>query len=197
MNQFSLPDKTLRLLAAQINLNGTFNHICRIQNTNQSLTFQLQIERNCRDTLIIVVMGDEKHSLTVYDIDQETHLVLADFIECAINGRMDTAEPALPRTNAKSVEGNLLLDNQQYQQLCQLVSTGGTLLLDLGLDKPVSLAVHRTRSCRGITAIMAISESCPLTLCFTAYGNDQQSIDRLLQSLKHLVMSVATASHAA
>ena len=193
MNRFVLPDKTLHLLAAQVNLNGTFNHTCRSQNTNQPLTFQLQVERSPGETLLIVVMNDERHSLTVYENDRYTHLVLADFIECSANSHMDTAKPAIPRVSAESVERGQLLDEQQHQQLLQLVHNGGALLLDVGLDQPVSLAVHRTRSRTGITAILATSELCALTVCFTAYGNDQHSAERLLQSLSHLVASATAA----
>ncbi|WP_278939449.1 hypothetical protein [Pseudomonas helleri] len=197
MNRFVLPDKTLHLLAAQVNLNGMFNHTCRSQNTNQPLTFQLQVERSPGETLLIVVMNNERHSLTVYDNDRYTHLVLADFIECSVNSHMDTAEPAVPRIGAESVERGRLLDDQQLQQLSQLIRNGGALLLDVGLDDPVSLAVHRTRNRTGITAILATGETYALTSCFTAYGHDQHSFDRLLQSLNHLVASATAAKHVA
>ncbi|WP_350576338.1 hypothetical protein [Pseudomonas sp. HY2-MNA-CIBAN-0224] len=193
MNSFVLPDKTLHLLAAQVNLNGTFNHTCRSQNTNQLLTFQLQVERSPGETLLIVVMNDERHSLTVYDNDRYTHLVLADFIECSVNSHMDTAEPAVPRISAESVERGQLLDDQQLHQLHQLVRNGGALLLEVGLDAPVNLTVHRTRNRSGITAILTTSDLCALTACFTAYGNDQHSAERLLQALNHLVASATAA----
>ena len=193
MNRFVLPNKTLHLLAAQVNLNGTFNHTCRSQNTNQPLTFQLQVERSPGETLLIVVMNDERHSLTVYDNDRYTHLVLADFIECSVNSHMDTAEPAVPRISAESVERGQLLDDQQLQQLHQLVRNGGALLLEVGLEAPVNLTVHRTRNRSGITAILTTSDLCALTACFTAYGNDQHSTERLLQALNHLVASATAA----
>lgn len=193
MNRFVLPDKTLHLLAAQVNLNGTFNHTCRSQNTNQLLTFQLQVERSPGETLLIVVMNDERHSLTVYDNDRYTHLVLADFIECSVNSHMDTVEPAVPRIIAESVERGQLLDDQQLHQLHQLVRNGGALLLEVGLDAPVNLTVHRTRNRSGITAILTTSDLCALTACFTAYGNDQHSAERLLQALNHLVASATAA----
>ena len=193
MNRFVMPDKTLHLLAAQVNLNGTFNHTCRSQNTNQPLTFQLQVERSPGETLLIVVMNDERHSLTVYNNDRYTHLVLADFIECSVNSHMDTAEPAMPRISAESVERGQLLDDHQLQQLHQLVRNGGALLLEVGLDAPVNLTVHRTRNRSGITAILTTSDLCALTACFTAYGNDQHSTERLLQALNHLVASATAA----
>ena len=197
MNRFSLADKTLRLLAAQVNLNGTFRHSCCFKNTNLPLIFVLQVERGSSGTLFTIVSGAEKHSLTVYDPDKDTHLVLADFIESMANGRMDTAEPATPRVRAESIERGQLLDTHQQEQLHQLVRNGGSLLLDVGLDEAVSLAVHRTQSRKGITAILVAGDSCPRTQCFTAYGDDQHSLNRLLQSLNHLVPSAAPAALAA
>ena len=197
MNRFSFADKTLRLLAAQVNLNGTFHHSCRFKNTNLSLIFVLQVELSSSGTLFTVVSGDEKHSLTVHNPDKDTHLVLADFIESIANGRMDTAESATPRVHAESVDRGQLLDANQQELLQQLVRKGGSLLLDVGLDEAVSLAVHRTQSRKGITAILVAGDSCPRTQCFTAYGDDQHSFSRLLQSLDHLAASAAPAALAA
>jgi len=197
MNRFALADKTLRLLAAQVNLNGTFHHTCSFKNTNLPLIFVLQVERSSSSTLFTIVTGDEKHSLTVNDVDKDKHLMLADFIESIANGRMDTAEPATPRVRAESVERGQLLDANQQDQLHQLVRKGGSLLLDVGLDEAVSLAVHRTQSRKGITAILVAGDSCPRTQCFTAYGDDQHSFNRLLQSLDHLATSEAAAALAA
>lgn len=197
MNRFSLADKTLRLLAAQVNLNGTFNHSCSFKNTNPPLIFVLQVERSSTSTLFTIVTGDEKHSLTLNDADKDKHLVLADFIESIATGRMDTAEPAKPRVRAESVDRGQLLDANQQVQLHQLVRQGGSLKLDIGLDEAVSLAVHRTQSRKGITAILVAGDSCPRTKCFTAYGNDQHSFDRLVQSLNHLAASAAPAALAA
>ena len=197
MNRFSLADKTLRLLAAQVNLNGTFKHVCPLQNTNQPLTFNLQVERGPSSTHFTIITGVEKHSLTVQIPSKDTHLVLADFIESIANGRMDTAEPATPRVRAESVDRGQLLDTNQQEQLHQLVRDGGSLLLDVGLDEAVSLAVHRTQSRKGITAILVAGDTCPRTQCFTAYGDDQHSLNRLLQSLDHLAASAAPAALAA
>ena len=197
MNRFSLADKTLRLLAAQVNLNGTFHHSCSFKNTNLPLIFVLQVERGTSSTLFTIVSGDEKHSLTVCELGKETHLVLADFIESIANGRMDTAEPATPRVCAESVDRGQLLDTNQQEQLHQLVRNGGSLLLDVGLDEAVSLAVHRTQSRKGITVILVAGDSCPLTKCFTAYGDEQHSFNRLLQSIDHMVASAAPAALAA
>ena len=197
MNRFSLADKTLRLLAAQVNLNGTFNHSCSLKNNNQKLILMLQIERSSSSTLFTIVTGDEKHSLTVNGADKDKHLVLADFIESIANGRMDTAKPATPRVRAESVDPGQLLDANQQEQLLQLVRKGGSLLLDVGLDEALSLAVHRTQSRKGITAILVAGDSYPRTQCFTAYGDDQHSFNRLLQSLDHLVASAAPAALAA
>ena len=197
MNRFSLADKTLRLLAAQVNLNGTFNHSCTLKNTNLPLIFVLQVERSSTSTLCIIVTGDEKHSLTLNDADKDKHLVLADFIESIATGRMDTAEPATPRVHAESVDRGQLLDTHQQEQLHQLVRHGGSLLLDVGFDEDVRIAVHRTQSRSGITAIIVAGNTCPRTQCFTAYGDEQHSVVRLLQSLNHLAASVAPATHAA
>lgn len=197
MNRFSLADKTLRLLAAQVNLNGTFHHSCNFKNTNLPLIFVMQVERSSSGTLFTIDTADEKHSLTVYDPDKDTHLVLADFIESIATGRMDTAEPATPRVRAESVDLGQPLDANQQEQLHQLVRLGGSLKLDVGLDEAVSLAVHRTQSRKGITAILVAGDCCPRTQCFTAYGDDKHSFNRLLQSLNHLVASAAPAALAA
>lgn len=197
MNRFSLADKTLRLLAAQVNLNGTFHHSCSFKNTNLPLIFILQVERGSSATLFTLVTGDEKHSLTLNDADKDKHLVLADFIESIANGRMDTAEPATPRVRAESIDCGQLLDANQQEQLHQLVRNGGSLLLDVGLDEAVNLAVHRTQSRKGITAILVAGDSYPRTQCFTVYGDDQHSFNRLLQSLDHLAASAVPAALAA
>lgn len=197
MNRFSLADKTLRLLAAQVNLNGTFKHVCPLQNTNHPLTFDLQVERGPSSTHFTIITGAEKHSLTVHTPSKDTHLVLADFIESIAYGRMDTAEPATPRVTAESVDRGQLLDTHQQQQLHQLVRNGGSLLLDVGFDEDVRIAVHRTQSRSGITAIIVAGNTCPRTQCFTAYGDEQHSVDRLLQSLNHLAASVASTALAA
>ena len=197
MSRFSLADKNLRLLAAQVNLNGTFHHSCSFKNANLPLIFVLQVERSSSSTLFTVVAGDEKHSLTVHNPDKGTYLVLADFIESITNGRMDAAEPATPRARAQSADRGQVLDANQQEQLLQLVRKGGSLLLDAGLDEAVSLAVHRTQSRKGITAILVAGDSCPRTQCFTAYGDDQHSFNRLLQSLDHLVASATPAALAA
>ena len=197
MNRFSLADKTLRLLAAQVNLNGTFKHVCPLQNTNHPLTFDLQVERGPSSTHFTIITGVEKHSLTLHTPSRDTHLVLADFIESIANGRMDTAEPATPRATAESVDRGQLLDTHQQQQLHQLVRNGGSLLLDVGFDEDVRIAVHRTQSRTGVTAIIVAGNTYPRTQCFTAYGDEQHSVDRLLQSLNHLAASVAPAAHAA
>ena len=197
MNRLALTDKTLRLLAAQVNLNGTFNHSCSFKNTNLPLIFVLQVERGSTGTLFTSVSGDEKHSLTVHNPDKDTHLVLADFIESIATGRMDTAAPATPRVRAESVDRGQLLDANQQEHLHQLVLHGGSLKLDIGLDEAVNLAVHRTQSSKGITAILVAGDSCPRTQCFTAYGDDQHSLKRLLQSLDHLAASAVPAALAA
>lgn len=197
MNRFSLADKTLRLLAAQVNLNGTFKHVCPLQNTNHPLIFDLQVERIPSSTHFTIITGAEKHSLTVHTPSKDTHLVLADFIESIANGRMDTAEPATPRVRAESVDRGQLLDANQKAQLHQLVRNGGALLLDVGFDEDIRIAVHRTQSRSGITAIIVAGYTCPRTQCFTAYGDEQHSLDRLLQSLNHLAASVASTALAA
>lgn len=197
MNRFSLADKTLHLLAAQVNLSGTFHHSCTFKNTNLPWIFMLQVERSSTSTLFTIVTGDEKHSLTLNDADKDKHLVLADFIESIATGRMDTAEPATPRVTAESVDRGQLLDTHQQEQLHLLVRNGGSLLIDVGFDEDVRIAVHRTQSRTGITAIIVAGNTCPRTQCFTAYGNEQHSVDRLLQSLNHLAASVAPAAHAA
>ena len=197
MNRFSLADKTLRLLAAQVNLNGSFRHLCSFKNTNHPLIFVLEVERAPAETLFTVIIGDEKHSLTVCDSDHDTHLVLADFIESIANGRIDTAEPATPRNSAESVNCGQLLDSNQQEQLQQLVRKGGSLKLDIGLDEVVNLAVHRTPGRQGITAILATGDSSPRTQCFTTSGDDQRSYKQLLQSLEHLATSAVSAALAA
>lgn len=197
MNRFSLADKTLRLLAAQVNLNGTFRHLCSFKNTNLPLIFVLEVERTSSGALFTIVIADEKHSLTLCDPDHDTHLVLADFIESIANGRIDTADPATPRNSAESVDCGQLLDPNQQEQLHELVRKGGSLKLDIGLDDAVNLAVHRAPGRQGITAILATGDSSPRTQCFTTSGDDQRSYKQLLQSLEHLATSAASAALAA
>lgn len=197
MNNFSLEDRTLQLLAAQANLNGTFNHTCLSALTGHQLMFRFQVERNSATSTFTLELGGERHSITLPHDHSRIHLRLADFIEAVANGRVDTGEPAVPRITPQPVEAEALLDTEQCQQLRDLLRKGGLLSLDLGFELPLHVAVHRTRSRLGITAILSIGVRRPRTSCFTFYGHDSQAMERLVESILHLAAVATPAMQAA
>lgn len=198
MNNFTLPEDALTRLTAQVNMSGTFNHTVRSAYGRQQVNLKLRVERGPATTEATVIMGDERHSMTLVNDDPERHIQLADYIDAIANGRVDSATPAPARVTRLPLlpEPEPLLDATQEAALHLLVRRGGTLDLPITHEHPVRVAVHRTHSRTGITAIVSIGERRPRTSCFTVYGSHSSCYERLLQSVEHLAVSAAAKAAA-
>lgn len=186
MSRFSLSDKTLVMLQGQLRLNGTFQHCAKSAYSLDSLIFKLKVEQGAQEIAATVIVGGERHSLTLAKCATDNHHTLADFIDAIANGTVDTAIPAPPRVTALPAEPEPLLSTEQEGQLRHVIAKGGFLALEVGLERPVELAVHRTYNRPGITTILAIGTRMPRTVCFTSYEEPQQTYQRMVTSIQHL-----------
>lgn len=199
---FSLPEDALLRIAAQLNLNGTFNHTVRTPWNSHQVTFRLRIERGSDSTVARVEMGGQVHSITVANTDPCRHLLVADLIDAIANGRVDSAEPAPARVTRHPVlpEPDQLLTTEQLGRIKYLVRHGGFAALETGLANPINVAVHRAR--RRITAIVSIGTSRPRTSCFTVSdwahpGTDREATARLLAGIEQMHIAATAQQPAA
>lgn len=184
---FALPEDALLRIAAQINCTGKFHHTVRAPYNRQQVAFTLEVERGNFRTAAKVVMGGQTHSITVANNDDKRHLLVADLIDAIANGRVDSAEPAPPRVTCQPLvpEPDELLTTDQTGRIKYMVRHGGFASLDTGLANPINVAVHRTQTAQGITAIVSTGAAKPRTACFTVRGNDSDCLKRLLISIEH------------
>lgn len=199
MNTFTLSSRTLTLLAAQLNLNGSFNHSCRSTCARHSLLFRLKVERGPASTEATVELGGQRHSLTLpHDEPRPAHR-LADFVEAIANGRLESAEPAPARVLDGIVPEEVpLLDDDQVRQLRHVVQCGGFLDLHLGHAQPIRVAIHRNRPRPGITGILALGESRPHTILLANYeGSESKAYARIVEAVEHLSLAALPATGAA
>lgn len=197
MNNFRMGDRTLQLLATQTCLDGTFIHICRSPLSGDLLRFQFEVERNEETTTFTLELRGGRHTITLPNGDKRIHLHLAAAIEAIANGSVESGESPLPTGLPQPVEVEGLLSHEHLRQLQELVYEGGVLSFDLGLELPVHVAVHRTESRQGITAILSIGDGYPFTNCFTVYGDGNQAMERLVKSIAHLAAVTTSAVQAA
>ncbi|BCX67945.1 hypothetical protein [Pseudomonas izuensis] len=196
MSKFQLDNRTLLLLNAQVNLTETFSHVLRSAPKREALAFRLKVERGTTETIFVVELGSERHTLTLHN-EKKMHLKLADFIEEIANGPFDTSNSAdlLYLPHAKRKYGRL--DLQDKQRLFELIITGGTLGLDMGFDLPLHVAIHRTHTRPGVTTILSIGVKSPRTKCFTVCGTDSEIYGKVVESINHLAAAATPAAHAA
>jgi hypothetical protein len=196
MKKFKLDNRTLQLLNAQVNLSETFNHTLRSTPQREALSFRLKVERSTIDTLFTVELGSERHTLTLQN-EKKMHLKLADFIEEIANGPIDPSNTAdqvsLPHANRQYAR----FDVENRQRVFELVRTGGALILDMGFELPIHVAIHRTQTRPGITTIMSIGVKRPRTKCFTVCGTDAEIYEQVAESINHLAAVATPAAHAA
>lgn len=195
---FTLPEDALVRLTAQLNLNGTFNHTVRAPYSTLQVMFKLIVERGTETTNVTVVMGGERHSIAVQNNDPQRHVQVADLIDAIANGRVDSAEVAPARVTRLPMlpEPDALLSTEQAGRIKYMVRHGGFTALETGHELPINVAVHRTATTKGITAIVSIGNSKPRTSCFTVRGNDAECLKRLLVSIEHTHI-IATPRNAA
>lgn len=194
MRKFKIDNRTLALLSAQVNLSETFSHVLRATPQRQTLALRLKVERSKTDTHFTVELGSERHTLTLAN-SKKMHLKLADFIEEIANGPAEPSAELPPQLHAEREYG--VFCAQQREQVFGLVCIGGFLDLDLGFELPIRVAVHRTRTRTGITAVMSIGVKSPRTKCFTAYGSDVEMYEKVCESINHLSALATPAAHAA
>lgn len=191
MRKFKLSDSAMQLLAAQVHLNGTFNHSLRSVLLRHPLTLRLKVERSRADTLFTVEMGTERHSLTLPN-SKKAHLKLAALIEEIANGpsNLDDAASLLPLAE------NLVIDPAQEQHLYELVRSGGMLSLEVGYKQLIHVGIHHNQTRKGITAFMSTGSSQPRTTSFTLYGSDTEIFRWIIESIHHLATAATSAAHA-
>lgn len=184
---FALPEDALLRIAAQVNCTGKFHHTVRMPYARHQVAFTLTTERGPIHTSAIVEMGGQRHSITLNTANPQRFIELADFIDAIANGRVDSAEPAPPRVTCQPLvpEPDELLTTDQTGRIKYMVRHGGFASLDTGLANPINVAVHRTQTAQGITAIVSTGAAKPRTACFTVRGNDSDCLKRLLISIEH------------
>ncbi|WP_339079651.1 hypothetical protein [Pseudomonas sp. TMP9] len=184
---FTLPEDSLVRLNAQLNLTGTFNHVLRAPYSTLQVMLRLIVERSTEISAVTVEMGGQRHSITVYNNDHSRHMQVADFIDAIANGQVDSAEPAPARVTRMPVlpEPDELLSTDQLGRIKYMVRHGGSVALETGHDLPIHVAVHRTATSKGITAIVSTGNRRPRTSCFTVRGTDADCLKRLLASIEH------------
>lgn len=196
---FTLPEDALQRLTAQLNLTGTFNHVVRSAFSSLQVMFRLFVERSTETTAVAVEMGGQRHSITVQNSDPQRHLLVADLIDAIANGRVDSAEVAPARITRLPVlpEPEELLSTDQLGRIKYMVRHGGSTPLETGHAAPINVAVHRTATARGITAIISIGTSRPRTACFTVRGTDAECLKRLQASIENMHIAATPRNAAA
>jgi len=201
MNAFTLSERTLTLLTAQLNLNGSFHHCCRSACSRHSIMFRLKVERGPASTETTVELGGQRHSLTLPHGELRPAHLLADFVEAVANGRLDSAEPAPARLLAAPLaeeEAAPLLDSDQQRQLRRVVRGGGFLALQLGHSQPIRVAIHRNRPRPGVTGILAMGETQPRTILLANYENSEERLyARIVEAVEQLSLAALPAAGAA
>lgn len=196
---FTLPEDALARLTAQINLTGTFTHVVRPLYSKLQVMFRLVVERGTDTTFVAVTMGGQRHSITVQNADPQRHLLVADLIDAIANGRVDSAEVAPARVTRMPVlpEPDELLSTDQLGRIKYMVRHGGSAVLETGHELPINVAVHRTATAKGITAIVCTGNTRPRTSCFTVRGTDADCLKRLLASIEHTHIAATPRNAAA
>ncbi|OBY59443.1 hypothetical protein A9513_029005 [Pseudomonas sp. AU12215] len=180
------------MLSAQLELNGTFRHTCRSAYGQQQIELVMKVERDLEKTNVTITMGGEKHSISFINRVLHNDRLLADYIDAIANGRVDSAAPANPRVLQHTPEPESPLGTEQQESIRGLVRRGGFLELEVGLEHPIRVMVHRTFNTPGICTILSIGARKPRTVCWTIRNEtDSYCAKRLQESVEHLV-TVAT-----
>lgn len=191
MSKYKIDAKTLALLKAQAKLTETFNHTIRSVKRS-ALPFRLKVEHALAETVFRVEMGSQRHSLTLANTPN-IHLQLSAFIEEIANGPLD-----LGASKARRTEGKFnVLDEQMSLQVFDLIRRGGMLSLDVGLEQPIHISVHRNRTRTAATTLMTIGVRQPRTKCFTLSGLDTEIHEKVVESINHLASIATPAMQAA
>lgn len=198
MNTFKVDYRTLQLFAAQANLNGAFNHTFSSPPHRQRLSFRLHVERCTSSTTFTVDMLEARYSLTLSQNDPKIHHRIAEFVEGIANGNIDTAEGLLPCVTSPHFPIEQHLGAERFEQLRELVRKGGVLSLDVGLQAPVQLAVHRSRTPDHLlTSILSIGTRRPHTSTFTTRGSEARAMEVMGKKLDAFIRSATPAEQAA
>ncbi|MHA6139913.1 hypothetical protein ACX3YC_21180 [Pseudomonas mohnii] len=195
MIKYKIDNRTLQLLNAQVNLTETFNHVLRTAPKRECLAFRLKAERGTVESTFVVELGSERHTLTLQN-DKKMHLKLADFIEEIANGPLDPSNTSDVVYRPHADRQYVRFEVQAKQRVFELVHTGGVLSLDMGFDLPLHVALHRTQTRSGVTAILSIGKKSPHTRCFTVYGSNAEIYGKVTESINHLATVATPAAHA-
>ncbi|WP_116828058.1 hypothetical protein [Pseudomonas syringae] len=191
MSKFKIDANTLTLLKAQAKLTETFNHTIRSAKSG-ALPFRLKVEHASAETQFRVEVGNQRHSLTLPNTPK-MHIQLAAFIEEIANGPLD-----LGTSKAKRADGKYnVLDEQLSLQVFDLVRRGGMLSLEVGLEQPIHVSIHRNRTRTAATTLMTIGVRQPRTKCFTLSGPDAEIHEKVVESINHLASIATPAMQAA
>ncbi len=141
------------------------------------------------ESTFVVELGSERHTLTLPN-DKKMHLKLADFIEEIANGPFDASNSSdlVHRAHADRQYGRF--EVQDKQRVFEMVHTGGVLSLDMGFELPLHVALHRTHSRPGVTAILSIGNKSPHTRCFTLYDSDAEIYAKVIESITSMPISL-------
>ncbi|WP_024694710.1 hypothetical protein [Pseudomonas syringae] len=195
MSKLKLDANTLALLKAQVRLTETFNHTIRSLR-GDSHPFSLNVERTSGETRFVVAMGGQRDSLTLPN-GKAMHLKLALFIEDIANGQViSSLQPISGASRRPDVALNNL-DEQASQKIFNLMRRGGSLILDVGLELPIHVAMHRNRTRSAVTTVMSIGVKRPRTKCFTVAGTDAAIYEQVIESINHLISVASPAAQAA
>lgn len=198
MSDFKIDYRTLQLFAAQANLNGSFNHTCSSPLHRQRLSFRLHVERGASSTTFTVDMLDARHSVTLSQNHPKIHHRIAELVEGIANGKTETADglPSWAESPSLSVEESVAAG--RIEQVRELLRKGGVLTLDVGLQAPVQLAVHRSRSPDNlVTSILSIGTRRPHTSTFTTRGSEAHAMEVMGKKLDAFIRSATPNEQAA
>lgn len=186
MRTLTLSNQSLQLLNAQVNLSGTFHHSLR-RADRSALPFRLNVDRGAQSTAFVIEISAQRHSVTLVN-SKTTQAKLVSFINEIASGHH---EPAAIDTSSSRLE------HTYRDQVLGVIGRGGALTLDVGLELPINLAVHRNRTRAAVTAIMSIGVKRPRTKCFTVCGSEAEMYEQVAESINHLVTVATPATEAA
>ncbi|MFK7702896.1 hypothetical protein [Pseudomonas caspiana] len=196
MSRFKLTPNALTLLKAQVNLTEIFSHTIGSRPQNGSIPFILKVDHAETETQFKVEMGSQRHSLTLSNT-KTTHLKLAAFIEEIANGQPDQSLQLVAPEQRPSNGLQEVITQELSQQVFDLVKRGGTASLDVGLELPIHVAIHRNRARTAATTLLSIGNRQPRTKCFTLSGPDVEIHEKVVESINHLASIATPAMHAA
>jgi hypothetical protein len=94
MNSYLIPLATQELLHHMLQVGGA--SVCPLQRPEQTIHAKFEVELTETTAVINVDLGGHTGELTLKRADRANHLHLREFIQDIANGRIESAQPALP-----------------------------------------------------------------------------------------------------